>query len=48
MANANAQQGLADMGLLFTLLDAYKILDKVNRFSIVSNFMSLISSRDLI
>ena len=30
MANANAKQGLADMGILFTLLRAYKILDKVS------------------
>jgi histidyl-tRNA synthetase len=27
--NSNAKQGLADMRILFTLLRAYKILDKV-------------------
>jgi len=30
MANENAKQGLADMGLLFTLLRAYKIEDKAS------------------
>jgi hypothetical protein len=29
MANQNAKRGLADMGVLFTLLRAYKVLDKV-------------------
>lgn len=29
MSNKNAKEGLADMGLLFTLLKAYKVLDKV-------------------
>jgi histidyl-tRNA synthetase len=29
MANPNAKQGLENMGLLFTLLRAYKALDRV-------------------
>lgn len=29
MANSNAKQGLADMGLLFSLLKAYNVLDRV-------------------
>lgn len=30
MANANAKQGINDMGLLFTYLRAYGVLDKVS------------------
>ncbi|KAH7911615.1 hypothetical protein BJ138DRAFT_1113052 [Hygrophoropsis aurantiaca] len=30
MANASAKQGILDMELLFTLLDAYKVLDKIS------------------
>jgi hypothetical protein len=30
MANANAKQGISDMGLLFTYLRVYGVLDKVN------------------
>jgi len=29
MANGSAKQGLAEMGLLFTLLRAYNVLDRV-------------------
>jgi histidyl-tRNA synthetase len=32
MANAKAKQGLNEMGILFTFLDAYKITDKVVSF----------------
>jgi histidyl-tRNA synthetase len=32
-ANARAKQGLDEMAILFTFLDAYKITDKVISFS---------------
>lgn len=45
MANANAKQGLADMGLLFTLLRAYKVLDKVSFSAVSFYFFCLITIR---
>jgi hypothetical protein len=30
MANKSAQEGVADMGILFTLLGAYKVMDRVS------------------
>ena len=30
-SNKSAKQGLTDMGILFTLLKAYNVLDKVNK-----------------
>jgi histidyl-tRNA synthetase len=32
MANPSAKQGISDMDILFTLLRAYKVLDKVGSF----------------
>jgi histidyl-tRNA synthetase len=33
MANPSAKQGISDMDILFTLLRAYKVLDKVSLHS---------------
>ena len=37
MENPSAKQGISDMDVLFTLLRAYKVLDKVSCYSIHQN-----------
>jgi len=39
MANPSAKQGISDMDILFTLLRAYKVLDKVSCYSIHQNMI---------
>ena len=46
-ANKSAKAGLVEMGLLFSLLRAYNVLDKVREHRIILNGGILINSVDI-
>ena len=46
--NAKAKQGLDEMGILFTFLDAYRITDKVGSFQDMGTYRLNLVTTDLV